>query len=161
MAAVKTSAARDGDDYVVNGRKMFITNGRYGSIYAIVCKTDPHADPPHRGISILLGEKGPGLDVVRDIPKLGYRGVETTEIAFEDYRTPPTNLLGGTEGEGFRHVMGGLELGRINVAARSPSAWRAPRSRPRCSTRSSGTRSASPSRSTRRYSRSSRTWRRR
>ena len=125
VAAVKTNAVRDGDDYVVNGRKMFITNGRYGSIYAIVCKTDLHADPPHRGISILLGEKGPGLDVVRDIPKLGYRGVETTEIAFEEYRTPATNLLGGTEGEGFRHVMGGLELGRINVAARSVGVARA------------------------------------
>ncbi len=125
VAAVKTSAVRDGDDYVVNGRKMFITNGRYGSIYAIVCKTDLHADPPHRGISILLGEKGPGLDVVRDIPKLGYRGVETTEVAFEDYRTPATNLLGGTEGEGFRHVMGGLELGRINVAARAVGVARA------------------------------------
>ena len=125
VAAVKTSAVRDGDDYVVNGRKMFITNGRYGSIYAIVCKTDLHADPAHHGISILLGEKGPGLDVVRDIPKLGYRGVETTEIAFEDYRTPATNLLGGTEGEGFRHVMGGLELGRINVAARAVGVARA------------------------------------
>ena len=125
VAAVKTSAVRDGDDYVLNGRKLFVTNGRYGSIYAIVCKTNPNADPPHRGISILLGEKGPGLEVVRDIRKLGYRGVETAEVALEDYRTPATNLLGGTEGEGFRHVMGGLELGRINVAARAVGVARA------------------------------------
>lgn len=125
VAAVQTRAIRDGDDYVVNGQKMLITNGRYGSIYAIICKTDSAAIPPHRGISILVGEKGPGLNVVRDIPKLGYRGVETTELAFEDYRVPATNLLGGVEGDGFTHVMGGLELGRINVAARAVGVARA------------------------------------
>ena len=125
VASVQTRAARDGDDYVVNGRKMLITNGRYASIYAIVCKTDMNAEPKHRGISILLGEKGPGLEVVRDIPKLGYRGVETTELAFEDYRVSRANLLGDVEGQGFRHVMGGLELGRINVAARAVGVARA------------------------------------
>ena len=125
VAAITTRAVRDGDDYVVNGRKMLITNGRYAGVYAIICKTDPDADPPHRGISILLGGKGPGLDVVRDIPKLGYRGVETTELAFEDYRVPAGNLLGEVEGHGFRQVMAGLELGRINVAARAVGVARA------------------------------------
>ena len=125
VAAIKTRAVRDGDDYAVNGRKQFITNARSASIYAIVCKTDAAADPPHRGISLLLGEKGPGLEIARDIPKLGYRGIETCEVAFEDYRTPATNLLGGVEGEGFRQVMGGLELGRINVAARAVGVARA------------------------------------
>ena len=125
VAAVQTCAVRDGDDYVVNGRKSFVTNGRHGSIYAIICKTDLHADPPHRGISVILGEKGAGLNVVRDIRKLGYRGVETAEVAFEDYHAPATNLLGGIEGEGFRHVMGGLEIGRINVAARAVGVARA------------------------------------
>ncbi len=125
VAAIQTRAERDGDDYVVNGRKMLITNGRYAGVYAIICKTDPDAEPARRGISILLGEKGPGLEVVRDIPKLGYRGVETTELAFDDYRVPAANLLGEVEGHGFRQVMAGLELGRINVAARAVGVARA------------------------------------
>ncbi len=125
IAAIQTRAERDGDDYIVNGRKMFITNGRYASIYAIICKTTPNTDPPRRGISILLGEKAPGLEIVRDIPKLGYRGVETTELAFDNYRVPVANLLGEVEGHGFRHVMAGLELGRINVAARAVGVARA------------------------------------
>ena len=125
VAAIQTRAERDGDDYVVNGRKMLITNGRYAGVYAIICKTDLEAEPRHRGISILLGEKGPGLEVVRDIPKLGYRGVETTELAFDDYRVPAANLLGEVEGQGFRQVMAGLELGRINVAARAVGVARA------------------------------------
>ncbi len=125
VAAIQTRAERDGDDYVVNGRKMLITNGRYAGVYAIICKTDPQAEPRHRGISILLGEKGPGLEVVRDIPKLGYRGVETTELSFDDYRVPAANLLGEVEGQGFRQVMAGLELGRINVAARAVGVARA------------------------------------
>lgn len=125
VAAIRTRAVRDGDEYVVNGRKQFVTNARAAGIYAIVCKTDEAAEPPHRGVSLLLGEKGPGLAVLRDIPKLGYRGVETCEVALEDYRTPATNLLGGVEGQGFRHVMGGLELGRVNVAARAVGVARA------------------------------------
>ena len=125
VAAVRTRAVRDGDDYVVNGHKLFATNGRHAGIYAVVCKTDPDAEPRHRGISILLGGRGSGLTVVRDIPKLGYRGVETTELAFTDYRVPATNLLGGIEGRGFGHVMAGLELGRINVAARAVGVARA------------------------------------
>lgn len=125
VAAIRTRAVRDGDEYVVNGRKQFVTNARAAGIYAIVCKTDEAADPPRRGVSLLLGEKGPGLEVARDIPKLGYRGIETCEVAFEDYRTPATNLLGGVEGQGFRHVMGGLELGRVNVAARAVGVARA------------------------------------
>ena len=125
VQAVETQAVLDGDDYVINGRKMLITNGRYASFYAVVCKTNPDAEPRYRGISILIGEKGPGLEVVRDIPKLGYRGVETTEITFDDYRVPATNLLGGEEGSGFRHVMDGLEIGRINVASRAVGVARA------------------------------------
>lgn len=125
VAAIQTTAILDGDDYVLNGRKMYITNGRYSSIYAIVCKTDIDIDPMHKGISVLIGEKSQGLNVVRDIPKLGYRGVETTEITFDDYRVPRTNLLGGFEGHGFAHVMSGLELGRINVASRAVGVARA------------------------------------
>ena len=125
VAAIQTTAILDGDEYVLNGRKMYITNGRYSSIYAIVCKTDTDIEPKYKGISILLGEKSENLSVLRDIPKLGYRGVETTEIALDDYRVPQTNLLGGLEGHGFSHVMSGLELGRINVASRAVGVARA------------------------------------
>ena len=125
VQAVQTQAVDEGDHYLVTGSKMFITNGRYGDLYAVVCKTDPSADPPYRGISILLAEKGPGLTVVRDIPKLGYRGVETTELSFDRLPVKKTNLLGGKEGEGFRQVMRGLELGRLNVAARAVGVARA------------------------------------
>ena len=125
VQAITTRATDQGDHYSVSGSKMFITNGRYGDLYAIVCKTDPTAEPPYRGISILLAEKGPGLTVVRDIPKMGYRGVETTELAFDGLRVPKANLLGGQEGQGFRQVMRGLELGRVNVAARAVGVARA------------------------------------
>jgi alkylation response protein AidB-like acyl-CoA dehydrogenase len=116
---IRTTAVRQGDVYILNGSKMFITNARYGTLYAIAAKTDKDADPPYRGISMFVGEKGPGVTVGRDMEKLGYKGVETCEVNFEDYAVPATNLIGGKEGQGFSHVMGGLEVGRINIAARA------------------------------------------
>ena len=125
VQAIETRAVRDGDDYVVNGTKSLITNGRHGNTFALVTKTDINADPPRRGISIFIAEKGPGFNVVRDIPKLGYKGVDTCELSFEDYRVPGGNLVGGQEGQGFYQIMSGLELGRINVAARCLGVARA------------------------------------
>ena len=125
VQAIETRAMRDGDDYVVNGSKSLITNGRHGNTFALVTKTDINADPPRRGISIFIAEKGPGFNVVRDIPKLGYKGVDTCELAFEDYRVPGGNLVGGEEGKGFYQILSGLELGRINVAARCLGVARA------------------------------------
>ena len=120
VQSIRTSAVRDGDDYVINGSKMFITNAANGNAFAVMVKTDPDAEPPHRGISCLLVEKpNPGIVVGRKLDKLGYRGIDTAELAFQDCRTPVTNLVGGEEGRGFRHLMGGLETGRINVAARA------------------------------------------
>ena len=125
VQAIETRAVRDGDDYVVNGTKSLITNGRHGNTFALVTKTDINADPPRRGISIFIAEKGPGFNVVRDIPKLGYKGVDTCELSFEDYRVPGGNLVGGEEGKGFYQILSGLELGRINVAARCLGVARA------------------------------------
>ena len=125
VQAIETRAMRDGDDYVVNGSKSLITNGRHGNTFALVTKTDINADPPRRGISIFIAEKGPGFNVVRDIPKLGYKGVATCELSFEDYRVPGGNLVGGEEGKGFYQILSGLELGRINVAARCLGVARA------------------------------------
>jgi alkylation response protein AidB-like acyl-CoA dehydrogenase len=122
---IRTTAIRRGDDYVVNGSKMFVTNGREGSLYALVCKTDPKADPPHKGMSLLIAEKGPGVTISRDIEKLGYKGVDTVEIAFEDFHVPAANLLGGVEGHGMQHVLNGLEVGRINIASRAVGVARA------------------------------------
>ncbi len=119
LQAMTTTARREGDEYVVNGAKMWITNARRSQLIALLCKTDPAATPRHRGISILLVEHGPGLTVSRDLPKLGYKGVESCELAFADYRTPATSLLGAREGEGFAQMMKGLEIGRIQVAARA------------------------------------------
>jgi alkylation response protein AidB-like acyl-CoA dehydrogenase len=116
---IRTAAVRRGDVYVLNGSKMFITNARYGTLYAIAAKTDKDVDPPYKGISMFVGEKGPGLTVSRDIDKLGYKGIETCEVNFEDYAVPVANLIGGKEGQGFFHVMSGLEVGRINIAARA------------------------------------------
>jgi alkylation response protein AidB-like acyl-CoA dehydrogenase len=120
---IKSTAKKQGDNYLINGSKMFITNGRHGNILAVAAKTDPTADPAYRGISMFAIEKGaqdtPGLTVSRDIKKLGYKGLDTCELAFEDLPTPASSLIGGKEGEGFKQVMGGLEVGRINVAARA------------------------------------------
>jgi len=119
LQAMTTTARRDGDDYVVNGAKTWITNSRRSQLIALMCKTDPAAEPKHRGVSILLVEHGPGLTVSRDLPKLGYKGVESCELSFDDYRTPASSVLGGTEGRGFAQMMKGLETGRIQVASRA------------------------------------------
>lgn len=117
---IRTTAKRQGDHYLINGSKMFITNARHGNILAVAAKTDPDADPAYAGISLFAAEKGPpGLTVSRDIKKLGYKGLDTCELAFEDFPAPADALIGGEEGRGFKHVMGGLEVGRINVAARA------------------------------------------
>ena len=125
VQAIRTRAVRDGDDYVINGVKTLITNGRYGNTFALVVKTDPDPQAGHRGISIFVAEKGPGFTVARDIPKLGYKGLDTCELVFQDYRVPAANLIGGEEGEGFYQIMSGLELGRVNVAARCVGIARA------------------------------------
>jgi alkylation response protein AidB-like acyl-CoA dehydrogenase len=125
LQAMRTSARRDGDDYVVTGSKTWITNARRAGLVALLCKTDPTATPAHRGISILLVEHGPGFTVSRDLPKLGYKGVESCELTFDDFRTPVSSLLGGEEGRGFTQMMQGLEVGRIQVAARATGVARA------------------------------------
>ncbi|MHA6794046.1 acyl-CoA dehydrogenase family protein [Pseudonocardia bannensis] len=125
LQAMTTVARRDGDRYVVNGAKTWITNSRRSQLIALLCKTDPTAEPKHRGVSILLVEHGPGLTVSRDLPKLGYKGVESCELTFDDYRTPVSSVLGGTEGRGFAQMMKGLETGRIQVAARALGVGRA------------------------------------
>lgn len=119
LQAMATVARRDGDDLVINGAKTWISNARRSQLIALLCKTDPQADPRHTGISIVLVEKGPGLEIGRDLPKLGYKGVEACELFFEDYRIPASAILGGTPGNGFPQMMKGLETGRIQVAARA------------------------------------------
>lgn len=119
LQAMRTEARRDGDDYVINGAKTWITNARRAQLVALLCRTDPKAEPKHRGVSILLVEKGPGFEVSRDLPKLGYKGVESCELSFSDFRVPRTALLGTAEGRGFPQMMRGLEIGRIQVAARA------------------------------------------
>ena len=119
LQAMRTVARRDGADYVIDGSKMWITNARRSGLTALLCKTDPAATPAHAGISIILAEPGPGFTVSRDLPKLGYKGVESCELSFTDYRVPAGALLGGREGEGFGQMMRGLEIGRIQVASRA------------------------------------------
>jgi hypothetical protein len=125
LQAMTTVARRDGDSYVVNGSKTWITNSRRSQLIALLCKTDPAAEPKHRGISVLLVEHGPGLTVGRDLPKLGYKGVESCELSFADMRVPADAVLGGVEGRGFAQMMKGLETGRIQVAARALGVGRA------------------------------------
>jgi alkylation response protein AidB-like acyl-CoA dehydrogenase len=125
LQAMRTTARRDGDQYVVNGSKAWITNARHSQLIALLCKTDPAATPPHKGISILLAEHGPGFHVSRDLPKLGYKGVESCELTFDEFRLPASALLGGTEGQGFAQMMRGLEIGRIQVACRALGVARA------------------------------------
>jgi alkylation response protein AidB-like acyl-CoA dehydrogenase len=107
------------DGYLVRGSKTWISNARRSQLIALLCKTDPKASPKHKGISILLVEHGPGLTVSRDLPKLGYKGVESCELSFDDYLAPADALLGGVEGKGFSQMMKGLETGRIQVASRA------------------------------------------
>jgi len=125
LQAMRTSARRDGDEYVINGSKTWISNARYSQLIALLCKTNPDAKPAHAGVSILLVEKGPGFVLSRDLPKLGYKGVESCEIAFDDFRVPTSTLLGEQEGEGFAQMMRGLEVGRIQVASRAVGVGRA------------------------------------
>jgi alkylation response protein AidB-like acyl-CoA dehydrogenase len=125
LQALTTTARRDGEHYVVDGTKTWITNSRRSQLIALLCKTDPAAAPRHRGISILLVEHGAGLTVSRDLPKLGYKGVESCELSFSDYRAPVAALLGGVEGRGFAQMMKGLEIGRIQVASRALGVARA------------------------------------
>ena len=117
---MSTTALPDGPDHlVVNGSKTWISNARRSGLIALLCKTDPAATPRHKGMSVLLVEHGPGLTVSRDLPKLGYKGVETCELSFDGYRVPASAILGGEAGEGFSQMMKGLETGRIQVASRA------------------------------------------
>ncbi len=128
LQAIRTTATRDGDEYVINGSKTWISNARRSDLIALLVKTDPGARPKHKGISILLVEKGQGLTgltLSRDLPKLGYKGVEACEIAFEQMRVPVTCLLGESEGTGFAQMMRGLEVGRLQVAGRALGVGRA------------------------------------
>ena len=126
VQAIRTKAIRDGDDYMVNGQKMWLTNGLRSGIVMTLVKTDPEADPPHRGMSMLIVEKepgeakpAPGLDCGKNIDKMGYKGIETIEMTFSDYRTRASSLLGNEEGQGFRQVLDAIEVGRVNVSARA------------------------------------------
>ncbi|WP_040863115.1 acyl-CoA dehydrogenase family protein [Nocardia niigatensis] len=119
LQAMTTVARRDADGYTVNGAKTWISNARRSQLIALLCKTDPAAEPRHRGISILLVEHGPGLTVSRDLPKLGYKDVESCELLLDGYRAPADAVLGGVEGKGFSQMMKGLETGRIQVASRA------------------------------------------
>lgn len=118
LQGIRTTARRDGDDYIVNGTKTWITNGVQGSCFAILTKTDPEAQPRHKGMSMFIAQKGEGFSVGKKIKKLGYRAIDSAELIFEDFRISADRLIGGVEGRGFQHAVGGLELGRINVAAR-------------------------------------------
>ena len=122
VANLQTTATKDGEEYIVNGSKMFITNGRYGDMFCLLARTDRDMEPRHRGLSAFVmerGEPGSGFEVGRDLDKLGYRGLDTVELNFNNYAIPADNLIGEQEGVGFGHVMSGLETGRINVAARA------------------------------------------
>jgi alkylation response protein AidB-like acyl-CoA dehydrogenase len=119
LQAMTTVARPDGDELVISGSKTWISNARRSGLIALLCKTDPTATPKHRGISIVLAEHAPGLTVSRDLPKLGYKGVESCELSFDNYRVPATAILGGTPGRGFGQMMKGLETGRIQVASRA------------------------------------------
>jgi alkylation response protein AidB-like acyl-CoA dehydrogenase len=126
LQAIRTTARRQGNEgYVVNGTKTWISNGIYGQIFALLVKTDPAAEPRHRGMSLFLAEKGPGFTVSKKLEKLGYKGLDSAELVFTDYLIPADRLIGGEEGRGLRHALSGLELGRINVAARGVGVARA------------------------------------
>ncbi|MFM0517696.1 MULTISPECIES: acyl-CoA dehydrogenase family protein [Caballeronia] len=118
LQAIRTVARREGDEYVVNGNKTWITNSKYGNVLALLVKTDPDAQPRHKGMSLLIVEKGPGYEVSRQLQKLGYKGIDTCELTFTDFRVPVSRVIGGQEGLGLKQILSGLELGRINVAAR-------------------------------------------
>ena len=116
LQGIRTRAVRDGDEYVIDGNKMWITNSVEGNILAVLVKTDPDTEPAHRGMSLILAEKDSGYEA-RKLHKLGYRGIDTGELRFDGVRVPADNLIGGQEGRGLQQILSGLELGRINVAA--------------------------------------------
>ena len=117
LQGIRTRAVRDGDEYVIDGNKMWITNSVEGNILAVLVKTDPDTEPAHRGMSLILAEKDSGYEA-RKLHKLGYRGIDTGELRFDGVRVPADNLIGGQEGRGLQQILSGLELGRVNVAAR-------------------------------------------
>jgi alkylation response protein AidB-like acyl-CoA dehydrogenase len=117
LQAIRLRARLEGDSYVLNGTKTWISNGIQGSCFAVLAKTDPDAEPRHKGMAMFLCEKGPGFSASRKLEKLGYKGIDSAELVFQDYRVPAANLI-GEEGRGFHQAVGGLELGRLNVAAR-------------------------------------------
>jgi alkylation response protein AidB-like acyl-CoA dehydrogenase len=118
LQAIRTRAVKDGDDYIVNGTKTWISNGIQGTCFALLVKTNPEAEPRHKGMSMFLAEKGDGFRASRKLEKMGYHGIDSAELIFEDFRIPADRLIGGEEGQGFQNALGGLEIGRINVAAR-------------------------------------------
>ena len=118
LQGIRMTARRDGDHYVINGTKTWITNSIEGNCVALLVKTDPHAERRHKGMSLFIAPKQEGFRVGRKLEKLGYKSIDTAELVFEDYRVPADHLIGGVEGQGFYQATGGLELGRINVAAR-------------------------------------------
>ena len=125
LQGIRTRAVRDGDDYVINGAKTWISNSVMGGILAVLVKTDAEAEPAHRGMSLMLVEKGvPGFRITKKLEKLGYKGIDSGEMVFEDARVPAACLI-GEEGKGLQHILAGLELGRINVAARGVGIARA------------------------------------
>ena len=124
LQAIRTKAVRDGGDYVIDGAKMWITNSLHGNVLAVLVKTDPAAEPKHKGMSLILVEKDAGYRA-KKLEKLGYKGIDTGEMLFERVRVPAANLIGGEEGRGLQQILAGLELGRINVAARGVGVARA------------------------------------
>jgi len=124
LQAIRTKAHRDGDEYVINGAKMWITNSLEGNILAVLVKTDSSAEPAHKGMSLLLAETCHGYEASK-LNKLGYKGIDTAGLQFDDVRVPSANLIGGEEGRGLQQILSGLELGRINVAARGVGLARA------------------------------------
>ena len=125
LQAIRARARREGDSYRVNGTKTWISNGIEGHIVAVLVKTDPQAQPRHRGMSLLLIEKCEGFRVGRKLEKLGYKGIDSGELVFDECRVPRENLIGDEEGRGLQQILAGLELGRINVAARGVGLARA------------------------------------
>ena len=120
VQSIRSTAVRRGDDYLLSGSKMFITNARHGTMLAVAAKTNPRAEPAYAGISMFAVEKNSnGPKVSRNLKKLGYKGIDTCEVLLEDFAVPATSLIGGIEGQGFKQVMSALEVGRINVAARA------------------------------------------
>jgi alkylation response protein AidB-like acyl-CoA dehydrogenase len=118
LQGIRMTAKADGNGYVINGTKTWISNGIEGSCFALLVKTDPDATPRHKGMSLFIAPKQEGFTVGRKLEKLGYKSIDSGELVFENYRLPADNLVGGVEGQGFYQATGGLELGRINVAAR-------------------------------------------